>query len=120
MKIAITATGSSLDDAVDPRFGRASGFLIVDVDTMETTHLPNDALKASQGAGISAAEAIARAEACALLTGAVGPKAFQALSVAGVKVYHDLDGGTVREAVERYRRGELEAASAPAHGGHPG
>ena len=33
MKIAITAQGPELDAAVDPRFGRAAYFLIVDTDT---------------------------------------------------------------------------------------
>ena len=29
-KLAITSEGPSLDDQVDPRFGRAAGFLLVD------------------------------------------------------------------------------------------
>ena len=35
MKIAISVVGQTLDDQVDPRFGRCQAFLIVDADTME-------------------------------------------------------------------------------------
>jgi len=120
MKIAVTVSGPSLDDAVDPRFGRAAGFLIVDPETMETLHIPNDAKSAEQGAGIAATEILAKAGVRVLLTGAVGPKAFQALAVAGIEVFQNLDRGTAREAVERYAAGSVEVAAAPAGGGARG
>ena len=40
-KIAISSEGPSLDDQVDPRFGRAGGFLLVDPSTMETKYIDN-------------------------------------------------------------------------------
>lgn len=102
MMLAITTNGTGLDDAVDPRFGRADGFLVVDPQTLTAKHVANPARDAQQGAGIAAAEIIARAGATVLLTGVVGPKAQQALEAAGVKVCQNFDGMTVREAVERY------------------
>jgi hypothetical protein len=53
------------------------------------------------------------------VTGNVGPNAFQVLQPAGVLVYL-FSGGTVRQAVEAYKAGELSAtgdASKPAHAG---
>ena len=46
MKIAITATGASLDARLDPRFGRCPCFLIIDTDSMnfEAVENPNAAL----------------------------------------------------------------------------
>ena len=77
-KIAITSEGPSLDDLVDPRFGRAAGFLVVDLDTMDTQYIDNGQSQVmAQGAGIQAAELMARAGVGWLLTGFVGPKAFQ-------------------------------------------
>ena len=112
--IAITSEGPSLDDQVDPRFGRAAGFVVVDLETMESRYIDNGQSQVmSQGAGIQAAELIARAGVECLLTGYVGPKAFQALSAAGIKIGQDLEGLTVREAVERFRSGSVPMAQAP-------
>ncbi len=114
MKIAVTSEGPSLDDLVDPRFGRAAGFLVVDLDTLQTEYIDNGRSQVmAQGAGIQAAEMMARAGVSWLLTGFVGPKAFAALSAAGVRIGQNLEGMTVREAVERFKRGEVEGAQTP-------
>ncbi len=113
-KIAITSEGPTLDDALDPRFGRAAGFIVVDPQTLEFQYVDNGACQArAQGAGIQAAEIIARTGAGALLTGYVGPKAFTALQAAGIKVGQNLDNMTVRQAVERFKSGQVEWAAAP-------
>jgi predicted Fe-Mo cluster-binding NifX family protein len=110
-KIAVTSEGPTLNDQVDPRFGRAAGFVVVDLDTMETGYIDNGASQVmAQGAGIQAAELVVRAGVRCLLTGYVGPKAFQALAAAGIGVVQNLEGLTVREAVERFQSGEVEMA----------
>ena len=56
-KVAVSSEGPSLDDMVDPRFGRAGGFVIVNPETMETSYLDNGASQTmAQGAGIETAE----------------------------------------------------------------
>jgi predicted Fe-Mo cluster-binding NifX family protein len=116
-KIAVTSEGPSLDDQVDPRFGRAAGFVVVDLDTMETQYIDNGQSQVmAQGAGIQAAEFIARAGVSCLLTGYVGPKAFQALSAVGIKIGQNLEGLTVREALERFKTGRVEMAQAANRG----
>jgi len=113
-KIAVTSEGPGLDDQVDPRFGRAAGFVVVDLDTMDTQYIDNGQSQVmAQGAGIQAAELIARAGANWLLTGYVGPKAFQALTAARIKIGQNLEGLTVREAVERFKSGSLQMADSP-------
>jgi len=113
-KIAVTSEGPTLDSQIDPRFGRAAGFVVVDPATWEFQYVDNGASQAmSQGAGINAAEAIARAGATALLTGYVGPKAFAALQAAGIAVIQDMGDMTVRQAVEEFAAGRTTAASAP-------
>ena len=83
MKICVTATANSLDAQIDPRFGRCSYFVIVDSETMQFEAVPNMAAAASGGAGIQAAQTIAKEGVKLLITGNVGPKAFQALAAAG-------------------------------------
>ena len=113
-KIAITSEGPGLDDQVDPRFGRAAGFVVVDLDTLETRYIDNGQSQVmARGAGIQAAELIAQAGVSCLLTGYVGPKAFRALSAAGIKIGQNLEGLTVREAVKRFKSGSLEMAESP-------
>ena len=40
MKVAISSEGPGLESLVDPRFGRAGGFVIVDMDTMQEKGSP--------------------------------------------------------------------------------
>jgi predicted Fe-Mo cluster-binding NifX family protein len=114
-RIAISSEGPGLEERVDPRFGRAAGFILIDLDTMEHEYLDNGSSQArGQGAGIQAVEMIALAGGVkAVLTGFVGPKAFQALQAARIEIGQNLDGLTVREAVERYKQGRVKAASQP-------
>jgi predicted Fe-Mo cluster-binding NifX family protein len=119
MKICVTATANSLDAQIDPRFGRCSYLVIVDSETMQFEAIPNMAAGAAGGAGIQAAQTIASKGVKLLVTGNVGPKAFQALSAAGIEIATGAFG-TVREAVEKYKRGELSKTGAPTVGGHFG
>jgi predicted Fe-Mo cluster-binding NifX family protein len=108
---------------VDPRFGRAAGFIIIDRDTMASEYVANTAAQGmAQGAGIQAAELVSRHGVGIVLTGYVGPKAFQALSAAGIKVGQNLEDHSVRQAVEKYKTGQVSMAAAPnraAAGGRP-
>ena len=56
---------------------------------------------------------LAREGVQVVLSGYVGPKAFEALTAAGIKVCQNVDDGSVREAVERFVKGELPFADAP-------
>ena len=118
-KIAVTSEGPTLDDAIDPRFGRAGGFIIVDPQTLAFEYVDNGASQTrSQGAGIQATERIAQAGAKVILTGYVGPKAFMALQAAGIKVGQNIENMTVRQAVEKYNNGEVQWAASPNRMGH--
>jgi predicted Fe-Mo cluster-binding NifX family protein len=119
MKICVTATANSLDTQIDPRFGRCAYLVIVDSETMQFEAIPNMAAGAAGGAGIQAAQIIANKGVKLLITGNVGPKAFQALSAAGIETVTGAFG-TVRDAVEKFKRGELRKTGAPTVGGHFG
>jgi predicted Fe-Mo cluster-binding NifX family protein len=119
MKACLTATANSLDAEIDPRFGRCSYFAIIDSETMQFEAIPNVAAGAASGAGIQAAQTIASKGVQLLITGNVGPKAFQVLSAAGIEVVTGVFG-TVRDAVEKFKRGKLKKTGAPTVGGHFG
>jgi predicted Fe-Mo cluster-binding NifX family protein len=106
LKISVSAVNGSFDAPIDPRFGRCQYFVIVDSETMGVEAIPNTSQDASSGAGIQAAQTIANQGVKLILTGRVGPNAFQVLSSAGVEVITGVSG-TVREAVERFKRGQL-------------
>ena len=113
-KIAVSSEGPDLDARVDPRFGRAAGFVVVDPQTMAFEYVDNGASQVmAQGAGIQAAEIVAGTGARVVLTGFVGPKAFQALSAAGIAIGQNLDNLTVREAVQRFQQGDVAVAETP-------
>ncbi len=118
MKIVITSEGSGLNSRVDPRFGRAKFFVLFDTETGDVlSHDNAQNLNAPQGAGIQAAQAIARLGAEAVLTGHVGPKAFTTLQAANIAVYTGASG-TVSEAVEQFKNNQLPLAAKPNVEGH--
>lgn len=118
MKIAFTTSGDHLDAPLDSRFGRAAKFLIYDSET-EAVEVVDNAqnLNAAQGAGIQAAQTIARSGASCLITGHCGPKAFRVLQAAGVKIYH-CPASTLRDALKAFQAGTLEQAQGANVAGH--
>jgi predicted Fe-Mo cluster-binding NifX family protein len=118
MKIVVSAAGQGLEARVDPRFGRAAGFVLFDTQTREARNIDNrQSLNAAQGAGIQAAEAVSRLGAECLITGHCGPKAYRTLQAAGVKVYTGA-AGTVGEAIAALEQGRLALAEAADVEGH--
>ena len=112
MKIAITSTGKTLDSQVDPRFGRAACFIIIDTETMDFSVIENENIAAAGGAGISSAKVVTDAGAEAVLTGNCGPNAQRTLSAAGLKLYTGATG-TVAEVVELFKTAKLAEAAGP-------
>ena len=118
MKLAVTSQGQGLSSPVDPRFGRAKYFVVVDTETGQASAVDNTAnLNAAQGAGIQAGRKVVELGARALVTGHVGPKAFATLQAGGVQIYVGADG-TVAQAVEQFKAGALKQAGAADVEGH--
>jgi len=110
MNVAFSATGSDLNSDLDQRFGRAKQFILVDSETNAATILENTQnMNAAQGAGIQAAQNVINAGADAVVTGNCGPKAFEVLQAAGVKIYHSRES-SVGEALKAILNGDLQEA----------
>jgi len=119
MKVCITAGASGLDAPLDPGFGRCPFFVMVDLDSMNETSVSNTNAGESRGAGIQVAQTIVKFGASALITGNIGPNALQTLTAANIEVYQQ-QGGTVRDAVDKFKRGELMKISSPTRSAHAG
>jgi len=119
MKVAVSAASPELSAQVDPRFGRAAAFVIVDPETMKWKAIGNENAAAGSGAGIQTAQMIHREGVSVVLTGSCGPNAYQTLSAAGVEIVTGVTG-RVDEAVAAYRERRVRPAvrpNAPAHSG---
>lgn len=117
MRVALTASGETLESTIDPRFGRCQSFLVVETDDMSVQAVHNLHAQLGRGAGIQAASLMAELGVAGVLTGSCGPNAHEALSAAEIPVYLGCSG-RCDQVLERFRRGELEASSAPNSQGH--
>lgn len=119
MKVAVSASGKDLDAPIDPRFGRCAYFILVETEDMSFEVFDNENIALGGGAGIQSAQFVASKGAKAVITGNCGPNAVRTLNAAGTKIIVG-QSGTVREAIERYKKGLLgttnEANVADHHG----
>ena len=107
MRIAVSSDGIDLNSQLDPGFGRCAYFLIVNPDDMSFEALKNESVVQGAGAAIQAAQTLASMEVEAVITGNCGPKAVHTLSAAGIELFGG-QAGTVKEVVERFKKGNLK------------
>jgi predicted Fe-Mo cluster-binding NifX family protein len=119
MKICVSSQGNTLDSQVDPRFGRCLYFLVVDTDTLEYEAIKNPNIDAMGGAGIQSGQLVAGRQVKAVITGNVGPNAFQTLKTAGIEIITGISG-SVKKAIEKYKKGDLSVAQGPSTAAHSG
>ena len=118
MKIAVTSSGKNLESSVDPRFGRAAYFIIVDSETMDYNVVENlQNLNLPQGAGIQAGQTIAKNNVDVLITGNCGPKAYRVLQNAGITIITNA-GGKVSDVITKFKKGEFNSSDGPNVEGH--
>ena len=115
MKICVTSEGNSLDSKVDGRFGRCKYFIIVDTETLKFEAVQNPNLESMGGAGIQSAQLVASKQVKAVLTGNVGPNAFQTLQAAGIEILTGASD-TVKKTIEKYKKGEFKLTQKPSVG----
>jgi len=112
MKLCITSQADSLDAEVDMRFGRCQYFLLIDSDTLEFEAIKNPNISSGGGAGVKAGQLMVDRGVEVVITGNVGPNAFEVLRAAQIEIIVGVSG-RVREVIERYKRGEFNSAQGP-------
>lgn len=125
MKVCVTAKAEGLTAQVDPTFGRAAYFVFADTETLESDSpavesVAND--PGAHGAGVQASQMVAEKGAKVVITGSVGPNAYQGLSAAGIEMYTGATG-SVKQALADFQAGKLKltgVATGTRHGGGRG
>jgi predicted Fe-Mo cluster-binding NifX family protein len=113
MKVAISSQGKRRDSPVEPWFGRAAYFLLVDTGSMVFDAVVNESAGYSPDIDeVNAARLVIDAGVQAVLTGNCGFEARRMLATAGIKLFEGVPG-TVEEAVEQLKSGRLIEVSAP-------
>ena len=119
MKIAISSTGNNLDSDVDVRFGRCSYFLSVNVENNKIKDfkaVENIAKAQMGGAGITAAEIVAKQNVDSIIAVNLGPRAFSVFQQLGIKIYQG--EGKIKEVIHDFMDGKLKQltnATGPQH-----
>jgi len=108
MKAAVSSTGPTLDAPVHNLFGRCDFILIIDTNTEAATPIKNTFIDAAAGAGTGCAQAVLKEGAEAVISGQIGPNAYEALKAAGVAMYLAPPGVSVREALVKFKAGSLQ------------
>jgi predicted Fe-Mo cluster-binding NifX family protein len=118
VKIAFSTSGENLDAPLDSRFGRASKFILYDLEKDNFEVIDNrQNLNAAQGAGIQAAEVVVRAGAGGIVTGHCGPNAYRAMRSAGIAIF-SCSEPTVAAALAAFRAGTLQPMQSADVEGH--
>ncbi|MGQ9715611.1 MAG: NifB/NifX family molybdenum-iron cluster-binding protein [Anaerolineae bacterium] len=109
MRIAVTAKGAGLGAWLDPDFGKCQQIVIVDeVGNFEA--FPNPARDLPGGQGLAVAKSLTALGIDAVVTGILNPQAYRRLLEAGISVFLVEGEGSVLEAVEAVRSGQMQPA----------
>jgi predicted Fe-Mo cluster-binding NifX family protein len=110
-RVAVASHGEGLEAPLEIRFGICSSFVVVDPATMEWEVVRVKPDGPAQTVNRRAIRAVARSGAVALITPQIHPECCMALRALAIRVYLAPEGTTVRQAIERYERGELEESA---------
>ncbi len=113
MKVAIAASGGTLDSQASSVLGRCSHIVIVDMvegDIKDFKAMNNPSVTEGGGAGIKTARMVGDEKAEALISGSVGPNAYEVLKQLGIKTFQ-MVAGTVEENLTLMSQGKLEELS---------
>ena len=89
---------------MDPRFGRSPYFLITDEKGEKVETIQNTGVDAMGGAGITAAQLVVSAGAQVVITGNLGPRAFDVLGASGVKMIVGVTYAGIPASAKQYQR----------------
>lgn len=118
MKIAISSAGKGMESMLDSRFGRCNYFVLYDAASGLIKAVENRGQTSGGGAGIAAAQQIIDEGVEALITGSLGPNAYNLIKTAGIKVYR-CENTEVKKAIELLNENKLEELNeaGPSHAG---
>ena len=105
MKIAISATGRTIESNIGATFGRAPLFLIRDTTTKDVKVIENKARGRQSGIGITAVNTVVNEGIDAVITADIGPKAFEIFKQGRVQIYKADD--KIEDAIKLFEEKKL-------------
>lgn len=106
MKIAIPVNDKEIKAEVSSSFGRATYFLIYDVEAKESIFVNNEAVSSPGGAGIIAAQTVVDSKVDVLIAPRCGQNAADVLNAGKIKLYKNIDG-TVEDNIKAFTEEKL-------------
>lgn len=106
MKIILSSDGTNKDSNLDKRFGRCEFFVIYDTEKDTYEAVVNSGINASGGAGIKAANQVIELGTEVLITGSLGPNAFELIEKSDIKAFSS-EVMTLVQAIAEYKEGNL-------------
>lgn len=103
--------GNTFDAAVDPRFGRCQNFIIADTDNLTFEVITNDAVNEAHGAGLRAAQTLINKGVSAVISGNIGPNAFDVFKRSNITMY--MFSGTINDAIKAFKNNSLSILNQP-------
>lgn len=110
MKIALSATGQNKECLLDKRFGRCDYFIIYNTDTGEYKAIGNNGVSSGGGAGIAAASQVIEENVSVIITGSLGPNAYELVEKSGIKAY-SCEALPVFRVIEMFQKNQLSEIS---------
>ena len=108
LKICISANGDNLNAFLDPRFGRAMFFLIINSDGKLIKAIKNTGQQAMRGAGVTAAQIVADEKVDVIITGNIGPNASIVLGTSKIKIFIGLPETPILDIIKKYQENKLQ------------
>lgn len=108
MRVGVSATGKDLNARVDNRFGRCPWLLVVNSGSLEFNAFENRHAQEGMGAGMGAAKDLIDAHVDAVISGQVGPKAYEVFKAVNIDIFLVPGSITVKDALEMLKKGELQ------------
>jgi len=107
MRIAIPASGQTVNDPVDTRFGRAPFIILFTPETGEIVSLSNPFATGSGGVGPKVVQLLVQNQVTHLIAPRIGGNANDALLAAGVEIFLYEGSEPVSSALELFKAGKL-------------
>jgi len=112
VKIAVSSTGKHFNGKVSEVFARCPYFVIAEIKDgkiEKNEAIENKSTDQMSGAGISAAQLMAEKNVNAVITGNMGPRAFDVLKQFNIEVYYG--NGVIKEVLQEFIDNKLEKIS---------
>lgn len=116
MKVAVSAAGKTYDALLDMRFGRCKYFQIYDIENEKVKIIENKGQLSGGGAGIAAAQQLIDENIDAIITGSLGPNAYEIIDKSEIKAYK-CGNIPISSALQKFNNGQLSELkeAGPAH-----